>query len=50
VPPILRPARPSELAAIRSAEEWEAQAVSYDPPVTARYSGAELNAYAGVRK
>jgi hypothetical protein len=50
VPPVLRRARPSELAAIRSAEAWEGQEWYYDPPATARYSGVEMDAYAGVDK
>lgn len=47
VPPILRRATPSELAAIASAEAEEAAARSYRLPDTARFSDAEMNAYAG---
>ena len=50
VPPILRAATPSELAAIRRQEAREAQAFSYRLPLTARYSGAEMDAYAAVCK
>jgi hypothetical protein len=46
VPPILRRATPSELAAIASAEAEEAAARSYRLPDTARFSDAEMNAYA----
>jgi hypothetical protein len=46
VPPILRPARPSELAAIRESEAQKAQAAAYAPPAGARYSMAEMNAWA----
>jgi hypothetical protein len=46
VPPILRPARPSELAAIRSVEARKSRAANYQSPASARYSMAELNAYA----
>jgi hypothetical protein len=46
VAPILRPARASELAAINRAESQEADAFSYSLPRTARYSNADLNAYA----
>jgi hypothetical protein len=50
VPPILRPARPSELAAIRRAEAQEALQINYDPLATARYSSAEMSAYASEGK
>jgi hypothetical protein len=50
VPPILRTARPSELAEIRQAEAQEAAAFSYHLPPTARYSNAEMNAYPTVHK
>jgi hypothetical protein len=50
VPPVLRPARPSELAAIRAAEARQGQALYYDPPATARYSDVEMNAHASVHK
>ena len=46
VPPILRRATPSELAAIASAEAEKAAASSYRLPDTARYSDAEMKAYA----
>src|SRR4051794_36008883 len=46
VPPILRPARPSELAAIRSSEAPKGRAVDYDPSASARYSNADMNAFA----
>jgi hypothetical protein len=47
VPPILRRATPSELAAIASAEAEEAAARSYVLPDTARFSYADIHAYAG---
>jgi hypothetical protein len=47
-PPILRPARPSDLPAINRAQEQEAQRRSYTLPRTARYSNAEMNAYASA--
>jgi hypothetical protein len=46
VPPILRPARPSELAEIGRAEAQEAQAFQYRLPPTAQYSDAEMNVFA----
>jgi hypothetical protein len=46
VPPILRPASPSELAELRSAEAWDGQAFYYDPPASARYSGAVFSIFA----
>jgi hypothetical protein len=46
VPPILPPAPCSELAAIRRAEEQEGQEFFYHLPATARYSDAEMDAYA----
>ena len=48
VPPILPPASRSELAAIRRQEAREAAAFSYRVPLTARYSDAEMDAYASV--
>jgi hypothetical protein len=48
VPPILRPARPSELAAIRRAEAKEGQEFYYHLPPTARYSNAEMDVYASL--
>ena len=50
VPPILRRLRPSELAELTRVEAQEAQAFYSDPPATARYSSAELNAYPRERK
>jgi len=47
-PPILPPARASELPAINRAQAEEAQRLSYKLPRTARYSNAEMNAYAGA--
>jgi hypothetical protein len=46
VPPILRPATASELAEIRVAEAWDGLELYYDPPASARYSGAVFNAFA----
>ena len=46
VPPILRPARPSELAAIRRGEAQERRASRYRVPPSARYSNAEMDAFA----
>jgi hypothetical protein len=43
VPPILRRARPSELAEIGRAEAQKRQRFYYDPPADARYSSAVLN-------
>ena len=48
VPPILRPARASELAAIHRAEAQWAAALSYSLPAGARYSSADIDAYAAV--
>lgn len=45
-PPILPRVPASEQAAIDRAQTAEAQALSYSPPPTARYSSAEFNAYA----
>ena len=50
VPPILRAATPSELAALRVQEAQEARALSYRLPLTARYSNAEMDTYAAVCK
>jgi hypothetical protein len=46
VPPILRPARASELAEIRLAEAQQQQRFYYRPPAGALYSDAEMNAFA----
>ena len=46
VPPILRAARPSEFVEIRAAEAWDGQELYYDPPASARYSGAVFGAFA----
>jgi hypothetical protein len=46
VPPILRPARPSELAEIRRAEAQERQEFYYRLPPGAQYSDAEMNVFA----
>jgi hypothetical protein len=48
VPPVLRAATRSELAAIRVQEAREAHAFSYRLPLTARYSDAEMDTYAAV--
>jgi hypothetical protein len=48
VPPILRAASASELAAIRRQEARAADAFSYRLPLTAPYSDAEMDAYAIV--
>jgi hypothetical protein len=48
VPPILRPARASELAAIHRAEAQRQAALSYRAPAGARYSSADTGAYAAV--
>jgi hypothetical protein len=50
VPPILRAATRSELAAIRRQEAREEAAFSYRLPVSAQYSSAEMDAYATVCK
>jgi len=47
-PPILRPARGSEQAALNRAQAAEARASSSGLPPTARYSSADLNAYAST--
>ena len=47
-PPILRPARASELPAINRAQAQEAQGLAYNLPRTARYSDTEMNAYASA--
>ncbi|MBV8948636.1 MAG: hypothetical protein JOZ95_24655, partial [Solirubrobacterales bacterium] len=47
-PPILPRVPASEQAAINRAQAGEAQALSYSLPPTARYSSAELNAYANA--
>jgi hypothetical protein len=50
-PPILPRAPSSELAAMRQAEAQEAaDELASDPPPTAHYSGAEMNAYANGGK
>jgi len=46
VPPILPPLRPSELAEMRRAEARQWQALSYQLPVGARYSNAEMDVFA----
>jgi hypothetical protein len=46
VPPILRAARPSELVEIRVAEARDGQELYYDPPASARYSGAAFSVFA----
>jgi hypothetical protein len=46
LPPILRRAQASELAVLDRSQAREADALSYSVPATARYSTAELNAYA----
>ena len=48
VPPILRVATRSELAAIRRQEAREEAAFSYRLPLSAHYSSAEMDAYATV--
>jgi hypothetical protein len=48
VPPILRAATASELAAIRRQEALAADAFSYRLPLTAQYSNAEMDVYAIV--
>lgn len=50
VPPILRAASRSELAAIRRQEAREQAAFSYRLPLSAQYSSAEMDAYATVCK
>jgi hypothetical protein len=50
VPPILRPARASERAAINRAEAQREAARSYSAPAGARYSSAETDAYAAVAR
>jgi hypothetical protein len=50
VPPILPPPPCSVLAAIRREEAFERQEFWYDPPSTARYSNAEMNAYVSKSK
>lgn len=47
-PPILRPAGASELPAINRSQAHEAQRLAYNQPQTARYSNAEMNAYASA--
>jgi hypothetical protein len=47
-PPILRRARASELRAINRAQAQEAERLAYNMPRTARYSNAEMNAYASA--
>jgi hypothetical protein len=50
VPPIL-PAPPcSALAAIKREQAFDGQEFWYDPPASARYSNAEMNAYASKSK
>jgi hypothetical protein len=50
VPPILPPPPCSALAAIRRGEAFEGQEFWYSPPSNARYSMAEMNAYASTGK
>ena len=50
VPPILRPARASERAAISRGEAQREAARSYGAPAGARYSSAETDAYAAVAR
>jgi hypothetical protein len=50
VPPILRPATASELAAIKRAEAQREAARSYSAPAGARYSSADTDAYAAVAR
>lgn len=47
VPPILPPPPCSDLAAIRRAEKVEGREFFYHLPASARYSPAEMDAYAG---
>ena len=47
-PPILGVAQASERAAIKDAESQERAAVSYRPPAGARYSSADIAAYAAA--
>jgi hypothetical protein len=46
VPPILRPARPSELTEMRRAQAQERKALIYRLPLDVRYSNAEMNVFA----
>jgi hypothetical protein len=46
LPPILRAAQPSELAEIRLAEAQQQSRFHYRPPAGARYSLAEMDAFA----
>ena len=50
VPPILPRVMPSELAVIRRFEAREAVASAYHLPASARYSLAELDAYASASR
>jgi hypothetical protein len=50
VPPILAPPPCSALPAIRRQEAFEGQEFWYHPPANARYSMAEMNAYANEHK
>jgi hypothetical protein len=50
VPPVLQAPRPSELRAIQRAEAQEARRLAYELPATARYSNAEMNAYASAAR
>jgi hypothetical protein len=50
VPPILPPPRCSALMAIKREEAFEGQEFWNDPPASARYSNAEMNAYAAKSK
>jgi hypothetical protein len=48
VPPILRAARPSDLAEIRRGEAQERKKLSYRLPASARYSNADMNVFASL--
>ena len=50
VPPILPPPPCSALVAIKREEAFEGQEFWYDPPASAGYSNAEMNAYASKGK
>jgi hypothetical protein len=50
VPPILPPPPCSALAAIKREQAFDGQEFWHDPPASARYSNAEMNAYASKSK
>ena len=50
VPPILPRQQCSELPAIARAEAFSGRRFWYDPPASARYSNAEMNAYTTEHK